>query len=162
MKEKELVGKSVVSLADGARVGAVKDLVFHGLTLGALVVRGERGEGLLPFDCAEAIGPDAITIESYTLVDWNKGPALGPESTDLNQLRKLKVVTADGRDIGQFHDLTMDSTGRVESISVKTEGVFGIGGHETIIPASGVRAIGPNLITVESSPTVEENLTTAK
>lgn len=151
MKDKDLVGKNVVSMADGARVGNVKDLVFQGLHLDALVVRGERGEGLLPFKSVGTNGPDAITIESYTLVDWNKGPGLGPESTDMQQLRKLQVVDADGKMIGHLHDLTMSPTGEVETIAVRTEGVFGIGAHETVIPASDVRAVGADLITVEGN-----------
>ena len=42
MKENEFVGKVVVSMADSAQIGKVKDLVFRGLQLSALVVKGER------------------------------------------------------------------------------------------------------------------------
>ncbi len=160
MRDKDLVGKSVVSMADGARVGTVKDLVFHGLNLQALVVKGERGEGLLPFVSVGANGPDAITIESYTLVDWNKGPGLGPETMDIHRLRKLSVVDGNGKMLGHLHDLTMDTAGHVEDIRVRTEGVFGIGAHETVIPASDIRALGADLITVEGHFAGEETVTT--
>jgi sporulation protein YlmC with PRC-barrel domain len=140
-------------MADGARVGSVKDLVFRGMDLDALVVRGERGEGLLPYKSLGAIGPDAVTIESYTLVDWNPGPALGPETKDMHGLRQLAVVDAEGHKLGHLHNLTMDAAGHVEEIDVRTEGVFGLGAHQTVIPGKRVRAFGADMITVDSAPT---------
>jgi len=150
LRDKDLVGKIVVSMADGAQVGTVKDLVFHGLDLNALVVNGERGEGLLPYKSLGTNGPDAITIESYTLVDWSAGAGLGPNSMDLSQLRELSVVDSDGKSLGHFHDLTMDAAGITQEIAVRTDGVFGIGSHETVIPASHIRAVGASMITVDT------------
>src|SRR5580658_9762245 len=100
LKDKDLIGKSVVSMADGAKVGTVEELVFHGLDLNALVVKGERGEGLLPYISVGTNGPDAITIESYTLIDWSAGAGLGPDSKNLHQLRELSVVDSDGKSLG--------------------------------------------------------------
>ena len=151
MKDKDLVGKTVVSMADGARVGTVKDLVFHGLELSKLLIRGERGEALLDFKSIGVNGPDAITIESYTLVDWNAGRTLEPDNRDIHELRKLSVVDAGGKMLGHLHDLTMDDLGHVETIAVRTEGVFGVGAHETVIPGASVRAVGSNMITVEAA-----------
>ena len=150
MKYKDLVGKNIVGMADGAQVGRVKDLVFDGLDLTALVVAGERGEGLLPFKSLGANGPDAITIESYTLVDWNPGRILDPKSSDIHELCKLEVVDADGNMLGHMHDLTLDDKGHVEDIEVRSQGIFGIGAHETVIPGARIRAVGPKLITVEA------------
>lgn len=152
MKDKDLVGKTVVSMADGARVGNVKDLVFHELELVSLVVQGERGEGLLPYRSLGTNGPDAITIESYTLVDWNAGRALAPDNKNIHELRKLAVVDSEGNMLGHIHGLTMDDDGNVQDIAVRRDGVFGIGAHETIIPGSRVRAVGADLITVDTEP----------
>ena len=152
MKEKDLIGKLVVSMADGARVGTVEDLAFSNLKLTALVVNGERGEGLLPFKSLEANGPDAITIKSYTQINWSAGKALDPDTNNTNDLRKLTVVDADGNMLGHFHDLTMDTSGQVEEISVRSNGIFGVGAHETIIPASRIHAVGATLITVGVEP----------
>jgi sporulation protein YlmC with PRC-barrel domain len=152
MKDKDLVGKKVVSMADGAQVGTVKDLVFHELELTALVVRGERGEGLLPYKDLGTNGPDAITIESYKQVDWNAGKSLDPESRSTHDLRKLSVMDADGNLLGHMHDLTMDEKGHVEDMSVRTDGILGLGSHETVIPAGRVRAVGADMITVDGDP----------
>ena len=151
MKENEFVGKVVVSMADSAQIGKVKDLVFRGLQLSALVVKGERGEGLLPFTSIGANGPDAITIEAYTQVEWNAGSAMDTECKTTHELGKLKVMDDQGNMIGHMHDLTINDKGQIQEISVKTDGVFGIGAHETLVPSSKVRGIGNDLITVESA-----------
>jgi sporulation protein YlmC with PRC-barrel domain len=151
MRPKEFVGKRVVSMADGEEIGKVKDLVFTGLDLTALLVKGDRGEGLLSYGAIGANGPDAITIESYTLIDWSAGPALAPESRTIHEIEKLKVMDAEGNMIGHMHDFTMNSKGVIEEIAVRTDGVFGIGAHETVVPGSRVRAIGADMITVEKT-----------
>ncbi len=149
MKDKDFIGKMVVSMSDGAQVGTVKDLVFHGLELTSLLVNGERGEGLLPYGDVGKNGPDAITIESYTLVDWNAGKTLEPDRRNTHDLRKLSVVDAEGNLLGHMHDFTMNSKGHVRDIAVRTEGVFGIGARHANVMGSRVRAIGPDMITVD-------------
>ena len=151
MKQKEFVGKRVVSLADGVEIGKVKDLVFTGLNLSALVIAGERGDGLLPFESISANGPDAITIESFQLIDWNAGSTLTPESRTTQEIEKLKVIDAKGTMIGRLHDFKMNPNGWIEEIYIRTDGVFGIGAHETTVPSSKVRAIGAFLITVDAT-----------
>ncbi len=150
MKEKDLAGKKVVSMADGAEVGTVKELVFHGLKLSGLVVHGESGEGLLPFKDLGTNGPDAITIESSGLVDWSVGKIPDPDGRNMHDLRKLPFMDGDGNTLGRMHDLTMNEAGVVEDIDVRTEGVFGLGSQETVVSASQVRAVGPDMITVEA------------
>ncbi|HLK17188.1 MAG TPA: PRC-barrel domain-containing protein [Fimbriimonadaceae bacterium] len=152
MKDSDFIGKRVVSLADGAQVGTVKDLVFHELELTALVIRGERGEGLLPFADLGKNGPDAITIESFTLVDWNAGHALQPDGRTTRELRELSVFDANGKKLGHIHDFTMDVSGHVEDFAVRSGGVLGIGADERVIDGSQVLALGEDLITVKASP----------
>jgi sporulation protein YlmC with PRC-barrel domain len=149
MNEKDLLGKSVVSMGDGARVGKVKDLIFRGIQLHSLVLRGEKGEGLLPYERIGKNGPDAITIESYTMVDWNVGKISEPETREIGDLRKLSVVDSDGKMLGHLHDLELSESGLIQEVSVQTEGVFGIGAHKTRFRGSQIRAMGPKLITVD-------------
>lgn len=151
MKEKDFLGKMVVSMSDSAKVGTVKDLLFHGLDLTALVVNGERGEGLLPFASVSKNGDDAITIESYALVDWNAGRALDPESRYGHDFQKLSVIDSTGTKLGHVHDFSMNEKGQMDSIEVRTEGVFGLGGRETIVPGARIHAIGADMITVEAA-----------
>jgi|GEM_PF-1874504 len=150
MRDKDFLNKTVISMTDGAVIGKVKDLIFHDLDFSSLVVNGERGEGLLPFSSIGKNGPDAIMIESYTLVDWNAGRSLVPDSRTTHDLRKLSVVDGQGNMLGHIADFTMNSKGHVQEFVVRTEGVFGIGSQETVVPQSKVRAIGSEVITVEA------------
>lgn len=151
MKSKVFIGKKVVGMSDGAEIGKVKDLIFTGLKLTGLVVKGDRGEGLLPYDSLGANGSDAMTVESYAVIDWSAGPEMAPESRTIHEIEKLKVIDAEGNMIGHMHDFTMSASGLIEEISVRTDGVFGIGSHETVVPSSRVRAIGTDMITVDSA-----------
>ncbi|MBS1716833.1 MAG: PRC-barrel domain-containing protein [Armatimonadetes bacterium] len=150
MKDRDFLGKKVISMADGAEVGSVKDIVFQGLELTSLLLKGDRGEGLLPFGKIGKNGPDAIMIDSYGVVDWNVGKGLAPENRSSHDLRKLSVIDGDGHVLGHLHDFTMDAKGHVESIAVRTEGIFGIMADETVVEGSRVRAIGADMITVDS------------
>ena len=152
VKDKDFLGKKVVSVADGVQVGTVKDLVFDDLNLSALVVQGERGEGLLPFAALQNNGPDAVTIPTLSAVDWNPGNALAPKSRKLHDLHKLTVMDEQGTALGHIHDFTMDAGGHIQQVEVRTEGVFGVGAHKTFIEAGQVCAIGPKLMTVKSAP----------
>jgi sporulation protein YlmC with PRC-barrel domain len=152
MRDRDFVGKVVVSMADGAQVGRVKDLVFNDLNLSALVVQGDRGEGLLPFPSLESNGPDVITIASYSVLDWNPGDALEPSPRTIHDLRKLTVVDSDGNVLGHIHDFTMDAVGHVQEIDIRTEGVFGLGAHKTVIDGAQVCALGADLMTVKIAP----------
>lgn len=148
MKDKDLVGKSVVSISDGAQIGTVKDLVFYDLVLKSLLVKGDRGEGLLPFTSISSNGPDAIMVDSYAAVDWSTGTVPDPNSRNGHDLRKLDVMDSSGNALGQVHDYSMDATGHVHQIDIRTEGVFGIGAQKTIIEGAQVCAIGPDMMTV--------------
>ena len=148
MKEKDLVGKHMVSINDGTRAGTVKDLVFDELQLTALVVKGDRGEGLLPYLSLGSNGPDAITISSLSAVDWNPGKAIELKPRNLHHLRKLSVVDSEGNALGHIHDFTMDAAGHIQEFDVRTEGVFGVGALKTLVEASQVVAMGADLMTV--------------
>lgn len=150
MNEKDFIGKIVVSMSDGAKVGTVKDLVFHGLGLSDLLVAGERGEGLLPFDQIGTNGPDAVTVPSYSVIDWNAGRLMEPDRRNTHDLRKLSVVDSDGTMLGTVHDLTMTKAGKIQEIDVRTEGVFGLGAVHTMVAGGHIRAIGAQMITVDS------------
>ncbi len=134
---------------DGAKVGTVNDLIFRGVEMVSLVVKGERGEGLLPYERVNENGPDALMIDSYTAIDWSSGLTLEPGTRSVHELRKLSVVDAEGNLLGRLHEFTITPKGRMEDLYIKTEGVFGIGSHESVVSQSRIRAFGPDAITVE-------------
>lgn len=158
MKIAELNDKPVVSMADGTRVGTVKDLLVDstGLAVTGLILGGDKGEGLLPFDQIRANGPDAITIESLNSIEWNIGRdrKLGMAMSDF---RKLAVIDASGTAHGHVSEVNLSPTGRIESVEIREGGFLGIGVDEKVIPSAQIRSVGPKLMTVENvEPPKEE------
>jgi sporulation protein YlmC with PRC-barrel domain len=151
MRDKDLIEKSVISIADGERVGVVKDLVFLDLNVLGLLVMGNHGQGLLPFSKLESIGPDAIMVASTSVVDWNAGSVLVSGGRNTRDLRKLSVVDSEGNFLGHIHDFNMDSTGQIKEINIRTEGVFGIGSQRTMVEGAEVCGIGSDVITVRAA-----------
>lgn len=150
MKPEEIIGKPVVSLDGGMRVGKVKDLILKDLSVASLLIDGDNGGGILPFSCVSAIGADAITIQNTEQILWNS-PTTGQGETTLHDFLKLNIVDAAGTALGHADHVTLDATGKMQELVLHSGGVFGIGAHEQLIPAANVRAVGPKLITVDAA-----------
>jgi len=153
-KVSDLIGRPVVSMAGGIKVGAVKDVLIDTdtLTASALLISGDSGRGGLPYAQILAIGPDAVTIENADTIFWASANKPGP-GTEANDIKGLPVVNVSGTTIGNVHDLELLGD-RVHSIEVRTGGVFGIGAHDSLITTPDIRSIGPKLVTVEIAETL--------
>jgi sporulation protein YlmC with PRC-barrel domain len=148
---KSLHRKAVLSLDDGERIGYVEDLLIdvQGSRLGGFVVKGEKGEFVLPREQVQAMGGDAITVTSVSATQSgaNALPGLRPFS----EIHGLKVVDSAGNLVGQLHDIDIDpATGAISSLDVHSGGVFGVGANSDRIPISDVRSFGPELIMVDA------------
>ncbi|CAN5653987.1 hypothetical protein BH11ARM2_BH11ARM2_26370 [soil metagenome] len=156
-KVSELVGKSVVSLSDGVKVGTVKDVLIDTGTMvaGALLVAGDSGRGGLPFAQITNIGQDAITIETAQAVFWASANTPGP-GREAGEIKGLPVVDASGTVVGNVHDIDLLNN-RVQSLIVRSGGVFGLGANDSVVPVSAIRSIGAKLVTVEVAPVGPQN-----
>ena len=153
MNVRELKGMAVVSLADGAKVGKVEDVLIESspFRVTALVLEGPSGQGLLPFASVRSLGEDAVTIESSAPIQWSSGQVPGSSARRVDEVLGLKVVDAAGTMGGTVHDVDFDaSTGAISSFGVRSGGVFGMGAEEHTVSVSGVRGLGTSLLTVES------------
>ena len=150
MKLEDVKGKPVVSLADGARIGDVRDLVIDAkaLALRGFLLGGDPGEGLLPLSAVRSNGTDAITVESASAVEWNTGRAQD-SGQDLEEFLHLTVVDASGQVLGHIHDVNFSQEGKIKQMVIKSGGVLGLGAHETAIAPGQVRAVGEKMITVD-------------
>jgi sporulation protein YlmC with PRC-barrel domain len=134
---------AVISLADGAKIGHVKDMFFDTSRrrVVAFVVASDAGEALLSFDAVHSIGPDALTVETAGATQ---------ELRRLADLLELKAVDTDGTLLGEVKELEVDRhDGRLTELVVHQGGLLGLGGTEHGVPASAVRSIGPGLAMVE-------------
>jgi sporulation protein YlmC with PRC-barrel domain len=144
---------------DGEKVGVVKNLLIDtdALQATAYLLGGPPGQGVLPFDKVKSVGEDAITIESAQLIKWATGQLSSSIGRESSELLKLTVVDGEGTNLGEVQDMEVDlHTGHISTFSVGGGGVFGIGGHTEDLPASAIRAIGPNLITAEHKVTAHK------
>lgn len=148
-KVSELLGRNVVSMAGGEKVGTVKDILIDtdSLTATALLIAGESGRGGLPFAEILAFGPDAITVEDTKSVFWASATKPGP-GREAAEIKGLTVLNAAGVEIGTVHDIELVGN-RVHSLEVRSGGVFGIGASDAAVTNHSIRNIGPKLVTVD-------------
>lgn len=148
-KISELIGRPVVSMAGGVKVGTVKDVLIDTATLTAtaLLISGDSGRGGLPFDKVLAVGPDAVTIEEVSSVFWASATTPGP-GREANEIKGLPVVNSLGADMGNVHDIELLGD-RVQSLDVRSGGLFGIGASEKAITQHAIRSIGDKLVAVD-------------
>jgi sporulation protein YlmC with PRC-barrel domain len=152
MKISDLRGMSIVSMADGERVGTVKDVLIDTgkLQATALVIGGEPGQGFLPLDRVKSFGPDAITVENADGIQWATGQLHDDAGREAGELMKLRVMDGSGTETGVVHELTVDlPSGNVLTLNVRKGGVFGIGADSFDVPASDIVSIGASLVTVK-------------
>jgi sporulation protein YlmC with PRC-barrel domain len=165
MKAGELKGKAVVSMADGVQVGRVEDILFDttALRVAALVLTTTGGRSILPFAAVRSLGADAVTVESATATQpaAAQGEA-GNLLRALADLTGLKVVNGEGAYLGDVRDVTIEqATGALTELEAHHGGMLGMGGTTARVPASAIRGIGPELITVDMPAPTGDQATTS-
>lgn len=152
-----LKGMTIVSVAEGARLGTITDVLFQPAPLGvaALQVRGNGTDFVIPFEHVRSLGADAVTVDSSQVTQMSSAGGTFDGLPRMTQLLKLKVVDDAGTLIGTLRSLEVDpATGRVTRLTAQRGGVLGVGGASTTIAAEAVRSVGGDLLTVEAnSPT---------
>lgn len=156
MKARAFHDMPVVSLAEGAQVGNIDEVLFDvaDLRIAALLLQANGGQSIVPFTAIRSIGVDAVTVESTAATEGATGQTRREQLRGLGELVGLPVMNADGTNLGEVHDLEIGSDGRLTQIEVHHGGVFGLGGTSLTVAAASIRMIGPKLITVDQ-PTME-------
>ena len=152
MKASKLKGMPVVSMADGAQVGSVADVLFDiaDLRVSALVLSAKSGEALLPFGSIRSIGSDAVTVESAADTQGVSGQSASDTVHGLGDLMSLSAIDSEGTLLGKVKELEINEhDGRLSGLEVHRGGVLGRGGKGYTVSPSAIRNIGPKLVTVE-------------
>jgi sporulation protein YlmC with PRC-barrel domain len=159
MRLSDLKDKPVVSMADGAQVGTVDDVLFDPseLRVAGLALRGQGGESILPFGSIRSIGSDAVMVESAAETQGAGGQAMRENTRGLGDLTSLSVVNGEGTLLGKVKEVEIDEDGRLAQLEAHRGGVLGIGGTDLTVLPSAIRSIGPKLVTVDmpSEPSKE-------
>jgi len=154
MNASSLKDMPVVSMADGAKLGTVKDVMFDPSKLRAarLILVMAGGESLLPFGSVRSIGADAIMVETTTTSSGLTMEGALQGLCGLDDLVGLPILSGEGTHLGQLTDVAIDpGDGHITGLAVHRGGLLGIGGTRVTIEGSAIRGIGPKFVTVETS-----------
>ena len=159
MKASKLKGMPVVSMADGAQLGSVVDVLFDiaDLRVSALVLSAKSGEARLPFGSIRSIGSDAVTVESAAETQGAGGQSASDTLHSLGDLMSLSAINAEGTLLGKIKELEInEQDGHLTGLEVHRGGVLGLGGTGQTLPPTAIRNIGPKLVTVEMPAQADE------
>ena len=147
----ELKGRPVISLNEGEKLGAIKDVLVDtaNKTVGGFLLQAHDGDLALPFPHVRAIGPDAVTVETAASSQSPVGEG-GLEGTrKFAELAKQQVVDSEGKHLGHLGDITFGLDGLITDIEIRSGGFLGIKEDKTLYPISVVRSFGASVVTVE-------------
>ena len=104
-----------------------------------------------PFAALRSLGADAVTVESAAATQAAADPAgVGNLMRSLADLIGLKVLNGEGAYLGDVRDVTIEpASGALTELESHSGGLLGLGGTGVTIPASAIRGIGPELVTVD-------------
>ena len=146
---------AVVSVTGAARLGRVTQVLFETdpLRVAGLKAAAASGEFILPFDQVSRFGSDAVMVETPDVTQLSREGSAFSQLRTLTELKKLKVVDEAGTYVGTVQAVHFDpESGRVERLVAQSGGVLGLGRRGMDIEGTNVRSVGPDLLTITSSP----------
>lgn len=166
-KGSDLIGKPVVSFDTGEEFETIQDLIFdqhNNQLLGFVVDEGGwfSGARVLPLNRVQALGPDTVIVPTkQAVVPADNEPTFRKILERNNVLKGTKIITTDGKDLGQLNDLYFDEeTGTVEGYEA-SGGLFAdaVNG-KSFVPAPHTLKIGEDVAFVppETAQLMEEQV----
>ncbi len=146
----DVIGKPVITLDEGVRLGSVEDLLLdesQSRLLGFLVKPGMLAEPLIVnFSDIEAFGPDALISRSPS--DASHAATM-PVNQQANMQGK-RVVTRDGRNLGTVRDLYFDEqSGEILGYELAHNTFAGLLPRRYVLPPSEGLTVGADVVLVQ-------------
>lgn len=159
LNARSLIGRAVVSVTDGEKVGAISDVQcdLGQRTVLGLLIGGDSGlfnrekPTLLPLGQVQSFGRDAVTVSDKSGITVAEGAP--HDAAETLQSIKKRVVTTGGEVIGDGDDLIFDDTsGAITALQLAPQGGFlGIGATTHILPMEEIVEFGRDVVTVHDS-----------
>ena len=153
MKSKDLKGKKVVSIKDGAKLGQIDDVLVDTdeLRVAALHVKRQGEETLIPFDKVTSAGGDVVTVPSSTAAQRPHAHDEAAHLASLGEVTKLKVIDEAGTFLGVVQGVEVDpQTGAILEMQTQKATAMGLGRELHAIAAADVTSVGQELIVVQA------------
>ncbi|GGI73007.1 PRC-barrel domain-containing protein [Deinococcus wulumuqiensis] len=149
IKGKELLGRPVVAVSNGAQVDNVHDVVFDHQGNRVLALLVEEGGWFsagkaVPFERVQSIGEKAVMIATpEDVVNTRRDPVLKEALAGKTNLIGMTLLTTDGQTLGKITDVYFDErSGQVEGYEA-SGGLFAdMTNGRTFIPAPQTIQIG--------------------
>lgn len=147
----EVLGKPVISLEGGVQLGTVDDLLFsenQSHILGFSVKPGMFTDSFVVlFSEISAFGPDALVARQARSVQ----PAAGTAAVEPQPaIRGKRVMTRNGRDLGEVTDLHFDEqSGEILGYELANNAFAGLLPRRYILPPSEGLTVGADVVLVE-------------
>ncbi|MFL5645241.1 MAG: PRC-barrel domain-containing protein [Chloroflexota bacterium] len=151
-KGKSVIGKPILSLADGARLHEVKDVILgpgNDAVVGLLADEGGflASSRVVPIEEVMGFGRDAVVVaRRESVVAANDLPEINDILSRHQSLLGTRVFTETGDDQGKINDVYFDEpTGRILGFEL-SGGVFTDAAHGTrYIPLEELVRVGPDV-----------------
>lgn len=153
MKSKDLKGKKVVSIKEGAQLGQVDDVLVdpEALRVAALHVTGKGEEVLVPFDQVQSAGSDVVTVPSSVAAQRPRVQDEAEPLMSLGAVTKLKVVDEEGTFLGVVQGLEVDpQSGAILELQTQKATALGLGRESHTVAASEVTSVGEEMIVIQA------------
>lgn len=156
---KGLIGKAIISVESGDRLGSISDALMDDATVslvGLVISGGVLGrEHVVPFRDVQTLGGDAVLVRSASGVlgarEWRDA---GGAATRSSTLKGRPVVTATGHRLGEVSDQLVDEqTGAFGALEVATADFGGLRTRHSQVRAGANIKIGPDAIVVPDGST---------
>ena len=153
MNAADIKGKAVISIANGARLGRVEDVLFdpQGLAIAAFRVSAVGQQAVIPFDQVHSVGSDAVMVPGDDVAQWITTSSAAEGLISLDDLKHRKVVDDAGTFLGTPAVIEVAARdGRLRQLRVHKGGLLGMGGETTTVPGGDVTGVGPDVIVVRA------------
>jgi uncharacterized protein YrrD len=156
-KAKQLIGMPVVTFDRGTKIYDVEDVIIdpqRRQVLALVVMEGSLFHSALaiPFGRISAIGQDAVIVpDRKAVIEVNRDPVL-KKLNDHQIINGLRVLTDDGRRLGQVVDFALDDkTGEITSYDVSIGRMLNVTQGLRTVPADIVVNMGQRVMYVPAA-----------
>jgi len=152
-RARSIIGLPIISLAEGLRVGQVRDLVLdpENHSVAALVVdeaSWRREAEVVPIEMVRSFGRDAITMVDLTgLVKVGSRRELAKLLTSGVKMDGLLAMTEGGNYLGVIEEVLLGPRGQLLAYEISVGFAEDVNRGKVLLPAEEIRTVGRDVAT---------------